>query len=63
LWLAFFVYWELNKMSHLADIEVRQKKSRITDVIFAAFVAFGAVVSITTISAVAQAASSHVVGR
>jgi hypothetical protein len=50
-------------MSHLTDIEVRQKKSRITDAIFAAFVALGAVVSITTISAVAQAASSHVVGR
>jgi hypothetical protein len=50
-------------MSHLTNIESRQRTTRIRDAIFAAFVALGAIISVTAISTVAQAASTHVVGR
>jgi hypothetical protein len=48
-------------MSHLDSIANRQRSSRIRDAIFAAFVALGAVVSISTVSTVAHAASTHLV--
>ncbi|HEU4735139.1 MAG TPA: hypothetical protein VFT22_44915 [Kofleriaceae bacterium] len=50
-------------MQHLNNIAVRQRNWRVKDVVFAAFVALGAVVSATTINAVASAASTHLVSR
>ena len=50
-------------MNHLDNIAVRQRKSRLRDAIFAAFVALGAVVSISTMSTVASAASTHMASR
>jgi hypothetical protein len=50
-------------MNHLDNIASRQRKSRVRDAIFAAFVALGAVVSISTVSTVAHAASTHVASR
>lgn len=50
-------------MKHLDNIAIRQRNSRLRDAIFAAFVALGAVVSVGTMSTVAQAASTHVVAR
>jgi hypothetical protein len=50
-------------MTHLDQIAVRQRGSRVRDAIFAAFVALGAVVSISTLSTVANAASTHIASR
>lgn len=50
-------------MNHLDNIAIRQRQSRIRDAIFAAFVALGAVVSISTVSTLANAASTHVASR
>jgi hypothetical protein len=50
-------------MTHLDNIAIRQRGSRVRDAIFAAFVAMAAVVSIGTVSTVARAASIHVVAR
>jgi hypothetical protein len=50
-------------MSHLTNIAIRQRNTRIRDAVFAAFVALAAIVSITTLSTVAHAASTHVVSR
>lgn len=50
-------------MTHLENIAARQRKSRVRDALFAAFVALGAVVSIGTMSTVANAASTHVTLR
>ncbi len=50
-------------MKHLDNIAIRQRKSRVRDAVFAAFVALGAIVSISTMSTVAHAASTHVAGR
>lgn len=50
-------------MTHLENIAARQRKSRVRDALFAAFVALGAVVSIGTMSTVANAASTHVALR
>jgi hypothetical protein len=50
-------------MNHLDNIAVRQRGSRVRDAIFAAFVALGAIVSISTMSTVANAASTHVMSR
>jgi hypothetical protein len=50
-------------MTHLDNIAIRQRKSRVRDAIFAAFVALGAIVSISAISTVAEAASTHIAGR
>jgi len=50
-------------MNHLANIAIRQRKTRLRDAIFAAFVALGAIVSVTAISTAANAASTHIVNR
>ena len=50
-------------MNHLDNIAVRQRKSRVRDAIFAAFVALGAIVSVSTMSTVANAASTHQASR
>jgi hypothetical protein len=50
-------------MKHLDNIAVRQRQSRIRDAIFAAFVALGAIVSLSTMSTVAHAASTHIASR
>ena len=50
-------------MKHLDSIATRQRKSLLRDAIFAAFVAFGAIVSLGTVSAVANAASTHIASR
>ena len=50
-------------MSHLDNIATRQRNSRLRDAVFAVFVALGAIVSIGTMSTVAHAASTHLVGR
>jgi hypothetical protein len=50
-------------MKHLDHIALRQRQSRLRDAIFAAFVALGAVVSISTMSTVASAASTHIASR
>ena len=50
-------------MNHLDNIAIRQRKSRVRDAIFAAFVALGAIVSIGAMSTVANAASTHVASR
>ena len=50
-------------MTHLDSIATRQRNSRIRDAIFAAFVALGVIVSIGTVSTVANAASTHVASR
>ena len=50
-------------MNHLDNIAIRQRNTRIRDAIFALFVALGAIVSVTTISTVANAASTHVMSR
>lgn len=46
-------------MNHLNDIAVRQRSTRVRDAIFAAFVALGMLLSVTTISTAAHAASRH----
>lgn len=50
-------------MNHLDSIATRQRNSRVRDAIFAAFVALGAVISLGTMSTVAQAASTHLTSR
>ena len=50
-------------MTHLDNIASRQRKSLLRDAIFAAFVTFGAIVSISTMSTAASAASTHVASR
>jgi len=50
-------------MNRLDNIAIRQRNTRFRDAIFAAFLALGAVVSVSTMSTVAQAASTHLVGR
>ncbi len=50
-------------MKHLDNIATRQRQSRIRDAIFAAFVALGAIVSLSTVSTVANAASTHIASR
>jgi len=52
-----------SSMSHLDSITVRQRSSRIRDAIFAAFVALGIVLSVSTVSTVANAASTHIASR
>jgi hypothetical protein len=46
-------------MNHLANITIRQRNSRLRDAIFAAFVALGVIVSASTVSTVADAASNR----
>lgn len=50
----------MNRLDHIAT---RQRKTRIRDAIFAAFLAFGTIISLGAMSAVAHAASTHVAGR
>lgn len=50
-------------MNHLTSIETRQRNSRVRDAIFAAFVALGVLLSVSTVSTVAAAASTHVAAR
>lgn len=45
-------------MNHLDNIANRQRTSRVRDVIFAGFVALGAVVSVATISTAASVANT-----
>ena len=46
-------------MNHLDNITTRQRNSRLRDAIFAAFVALGVIVSISTVSTLADAAATH----
>lgn len=50
-------------MNHLENIAIRQRNTRLRDAIFAAFLALGAIVSVSTMSTVAHAASTHVASR
>ena len=50
-------------MNRLDNIVIRQRNSRFRDAIFAAFLAFGAIVSFSAMSTVAHAAATHVAGR
>jgi hypothetical protein len=50
-------------MNHLNNIAIRQRNSRLRDAIFAAFVALGLIVSVTTISTAANAAATHVAAK
>jgi hypothetical protein len=50
-------------MNRLDNIAIRQRNTRLRDGIFAAFLALGAVVSFSTMSTVAHAASTHVASR
>lgn len=45
-------------MTHLKAIETRQRKSAARDLMFAAFIALAAVISISTIGAAITAAST-----
>lgn len=50
-------------MNRLDNIATRQRNTRIRDAIFAAFLALGTIVSFSTVSTGAQAASTHIAGR
>ena len=50
-------------MSHLDCIANRQRRSRLRDAVFAVLVALGAVVSVSTVSAAADAASTRIASR
>jgi hypothetical protein len=50
-------------MNRLDTIATRQKKSFVRDVVFAAFVALAAVVSITGVGTAVAASSTHVAQR
>lgn len=43
--------------NHLETIATRQRSTRVRDAIFAAFVALATVISVTTVSAAAEAAT------
>ena len=49
--------------NRLATIASAQKKTRVRDAIFAAFVVLGAAIAVTSVSAVASSASTHVAQR
>lgn len=48
-------------MSHLENIAMRQRKSRVRDALFAAFVALAAITAVSTVSqaVVASSPSQH----
>ena len=46
-------------MTHLDNILTRQRNTRVRDALFAVFVALSAMVSISTLSTAAEAASTH----
>ena len=49
--------------NRLTAISTRQKKSFVRDVVFAAFIALAAVVSVTGVSTAVAAAQTHVASR
>jgi hypothetical protein len=49
--------------NRLATIATRQRSTRSRDLVFAAFVALAAVISVSTIGAAASAASTQLVSR
>jgi hypothetical protein len=51
------------EMNHLSNIATRQRNSRLGDAIFAALIALATVLSVTAVSTVAQAASTHVASK
>jgi hypothetical protein len=48
---------EVPKMSHLDNITARQRKSRVRDALFTAFIALAAIVSISTLAQAVLASS------
>ena len=55
----------MNPTNRLSSIEIRQRKTRARDILFAALVAFGTVISIASVSTACDAAkpSIHVAHR
>ena len=51
------------KMSHLEDIAVRQRKSLVRDALFVVCLAFAAVVSVSSVGKAVQASSTGVHGN
>jgi len=49
--------------TRLDNIATRQRKTFVRDVVFAAFVALAAVISITSINTAASAATTHIAQR
>jgi hypothetical protein len=49
--------------TRLQNIATRQSKSRARDLVFAAFVALATIISVSTLSTAAQAASTQLVSR
>jgi hypothetical protein len=49
--------------TRLETIAIRQKKSFVRDVVFAAFIALAAVVSVASVSTAVQASATHVAQR
>jgi hypothetical protein len=49
--------------TRLQNIATRQSQSRARDLLFAAFVALAAVISVSSLSTAAHAASTHIVSR
>ena len=52
-----------NQMNRLDHIAIRQRSTRLRDALFAAFLALGTIVSFSTMSTVAHAASTHMTSR
>jgi hypothetical protein len=50
-------------MTHLDTIARRQRTTRARDLMFAAFVVLAAAISVTSVGAAAEAASTRVVAR
>ena len=50
-------------MTRLETIAARQRRSRVRDIAFAAFVVLAGVASLATVSTAIQTASTHVVQR
>jgi hypothetical protein len=62
--MAPSLYKTETNMSHLASITTRHRNSRLRDAIFAAFVALATIVSVTTVSSIAEASSTtHVAAK
>lgn len=50
-------------LNHLEYIAIRQRRSQVRDAIFAVFVALGTIASISVMSTVVHAASTHLTSR
>jgi hypothetical protein len=50
-------------MNRLENIAIRQRNTLFRDVVFAAFLALGTLLTCSAMSTVAHAASSHVISR